>query len=74
MTDVTDMSFDTYVIAFKTTHSDSFRRETIKTRIFILQIDNKIMDTTETFEKRKIRYMMFLMREMTTEWTVNYTN
>ena len=57
-------------ITFKTTYSDSFRKETIKTRIFILQINNKIIDITKTFEKRKIRYVILLLREVTTKWTI----
>ena len=66
------MSFSTNAITLKTTHSDPFRGETIKTRIFILQIDNKITDVTRTFERRKIRYVMFLLREITTKWTTTY--
>ena len=59
------MSSSTNVITLKTTHPDLFRKETIKTRIFILQIDNKITDTIEVFEERKIRYVMSLLREIT---------
>ena len=36
MTSIADMSINTNVITFKTVHSDSFRKETIKIRIFIL--------------------------------------
>ena len=61
------MSIDTNVIILKTIYSDSFKKETIKTRIFILQIDNKITDITRTSEKRKIRYIMSLLRKVTTE-------
>ena len=71
---ITSMSINTNVITFKTIHSDSFRKETIKTRIFILQVDNKITNTTKTFKERKIRYVMFLLREITIEWTVIYTD
>ena len=67
MTNIIDMSFSTNVITLKTTHSDSFRKETTKTRIFILQVDNKIINVVETFEKRKIRYVMSLLRKVTTE-------
>ena len=62
MTSVVDMSINTNVITFKTTHSDSFRKETIKIRIFILQINNKIIDTIETFEERKIRYIRIVVK------------
>ena len=74
MTNITDMSVSTNVITLKTTHPNSFRRGTIKTRIFILQVNNKIIDTTKTFKKRKIRYTMSLLREVIVEWTVTHTN
>ena len=61
------MSINANVITFKTVHSDSFRGETIKTRIFILQVDNKITNVVEIFEKRKIRYIMLLLRKVTTK-------
>ena len=65
MTNVIDMSVNTNVITLKVIHSDPFRKETTKTRIFILQVDNKITNVTRTFEKRKIRYVMSLLKEMT---------
>ena len=67
MTSIVDMFISTNVITLKTIHLDLFRRGTIKTKIFILQIDNKITDTTETFKKRKIRYTMSLLRKVTTK-------
>ena len=67
MTNTVDMSTSTNAITLKTIHPDPFRRETIKTRIFILQIDNKITNTTETFERKKICYIMSLLRKVTTE-------
>ena len=67
MTSIIDMFIDTNVITLKTVHPDSFRRETTKTRIFILQVDNKITNVVKTFEERKIRYVILLLREMTTE-------
>ena len=67
ITSIVDMSTHTNVITLKTIHSDSFKKETIKTRIFILQIDNKITNVIKTFEKKKIRYIMSLLREITVE-------
>ena len=67
MTNIIDMSIDTNVITLKIVHSNLFRKETIKTRIFILQVDNKITNVIRTFEERKIRYIMSLLREMTTK-------
>ena len=61
MISIIDMSVNVNVITFKTTYSNLFKRETIKTRIFILQIDNKITNTTKTFEERKVRYTMSLL-------------
>ena len=67
MTNIVDMSINTNAITLKTVYSDSFKKETIKTRIFILQIDNKIIDMTRIFKKRKIRYVMSLLRKVTTK-------
>ena len=67
MTNTADMSVSTNAIIFKVVHPNSFRKGTIKIRIFILQIDNKITDTTGTFEERKIRYVMSLLKKMTTK-------
>ena len=61
------MSTSTNAIILKTTHSDSFREETIKIRIFILQVDNKITDIIETFKKKKICYIMLLLKKVTVE-------
>ena len=67
ITSITDISVSTYVITFKSIHSDSFRGETIKIRIFILQVDNKITDATEISKERKIWYVMSLIRKVTTK-------
>ena len=69
-----DMSFGTNTITFKTTHSDSFRKETTKVRIFILQINNKITNVIKTSEERKIRYVMSLLRKITIKWTIIHTD
>ena len=68
------MSIDINAITFKTVHSDSFKKETTKTRIFILQVDNKIVNVTKVFEERKIRYVMSLLKKITTKWTTTYTD
>ena len=67
MTNTTSMSINTNVITLKTVYSDSFREETIKIRIFILQVDNKIIDVIETSKERKIHYVMSLLRKVTTK-------
>ena len=67
MTSTTDMSVNANVITLKTTHSDSFKKETIKTRIFMLQVDNKITNVTRISKKKKIRYVISLLKEVTTK-------
>ena len=67
MTNIIDMSIDTNAIILKTIYPDSFKKETTKTRIFILQVNNKITNTAKTFEERKIRYVMSLLKKITTE-------
>ena len=67
MTNIDDIFIDTNTIILKTTHSNSFRKETTKTRIFILQVDNKITNVTRTFKERKIYYVMSLLRKITTK-------
>ena len=67
MTNIVDMFINTNVITLKTIHLDSFRKRTTKTRIFILQVNNKIIDVVKTSKERKIRYTMSLLRKMTTK-------
>ena len=62
-----ELVYDTGVSMLKAAHLESFSGGLIKVKIFILQIDNKITDAAETFEERKIRYKMSLLRESVTE-------
>ena len=57
----TRLTFDTGASILKTIHPKPFSGEAIKTRIFILQINNKIADAAKTTEKRKIHYIIFLL-------------
>ena len=57
------MFIDTNVITLKTVYLDLFKRETIKIRIFILQVNNKIINVTKTFKERKIRYVILLLKK-----------
>ena len=59
--------YSTEVSMLKAAHSESFSDELIKMRIFILQVDNKITDTAEASEERKIKYKMSLLQELTAE-------
>ena len=67
MTNIINIFIDTNIITFKIVHSNSFKRETTKTKIFILQVNNKITNVTKTFKEKKIRYIMSLLKEMTTK-------
>ena len=67
MINIIDIFIITNVITLKIVYSNSFKRKMTKTRIFILQVDNKITNVVKTFEERKIRYVMFLLREVTTK-------
>lgn len=48
-------------IMLKAVHFDLFNDKMIKTKMFIQQIDNKIIDTTKTINKRKVRYIISLL-------------
>ena len=61
------LTYSTETNMLKAAHSEPFSDELIKIRIFILQINNKIADTAEISEERKIRYRMLLLRELTAE-------
>jgi tRNA threonylcarbamoyladenosine modification (KEOPS) complex Pcc1 subunit len=50
-------------IILKAVHPDPFLEGTIRARIFIQQVDNKIVDAAETSNERKVRYATFLLRE-----------
>ena len=67
MTSIIGISINTNAITLKTVHPNPFKEETTKTRIFILQVDNKIADAARTSKERKIRYVMLLLREIVTE-------
>ena len=67
-----ELFFSTEVSIFKTAYSESFSGRVMKTRIFILQIDNKIADAADASEKQKIQYSMSLLRGSAAEWTANY--
>jgi hypothetical protein len=49
-------------ITLKAAHLDLFLEGTIRARIFIQQVDNKIVDAVEASNRRKVRYTIFLLR------------
>ena len=61
------IQYETRIIILKTTHLNSFSKETMKTKIFLQQIDNKIKNVIETSNNKIIRYVILLLRETTTE-------
>jgi hypothetical protein len=50
-------------ITLKAVHPDPFLEGAIRARIFIQQVDNKIVDVAEASNRRKVRYIIFLLRE-----------
>ena len=61
------VQYKTKVITFKTTHSNSFLKGTMKTKIFLQQVDNKIENITKTSDERIIRYVTLLLQKTTME-------
>ena len=56
----------------KIVHLEPFSDESVKVKIFILQINNKIADAAGASEERKIYYKMSLLWGSAAEWTANY--
>ena len=56
----------------KAVHLKSFSSKSIKMKIFILQVDNKIADTAEVTEEKKIKYRMSLLKSSAVKWAANY--
>ena len=61
------LSYETEANILKIIYSESFSDKSVKIKIFILQINNKIADTAEASEERKIHYKMSLLQELTAE-------
>ena len=59
--------YSTEANVLKVAHSEPFSDESMKVRIFVLQMDNKIADAAEALKERKIRYKMSLLRGAATE-------
>ena len=68
------VQYGTGAITLKTTHPDSFLEETVKTKVFLQQVDNKIEDATGTSDGRMIRYVTSLLRGTATEWSATNTD
>ena len=61
------LTYRTETNMLKTVHSEPFSNKSVKVKIFILQIDNKIADAAEASEERKIRYEISLLKESAAE-------
>ena len=48
------LAYEMKASMLKTVHSESFSGGSVKTKNFILQIDNKIVDAAEASKERKI--------------------
>jgi hypothetical protein len=59
-------------ITLKAVHLDPFLEGAIRVRIFIQQVDNKIVDAVEASNGRKVRYATSLLREQAAEWAITY--
>ena len=49
-----ELIFNTEFSIFKVVHSELFSSKSLKIRLFIFQINNKIADAAEVIKKRKI--------------------
>ena len=56
------LTYDTETSMLKAAHSEPFSSESVKAKIFILQVNNKITDAAGASEERKIKYEMSLLR------------
>ena len=56
-----ELVYETAANMLKAVHSESFSDESVKAKIFILQINNKIVDAAGASEERKIHYEMSLL-------------
>ena len=50
-------------IVLKAVHLDAFYSKSLKAKMFIIQIKNKIADAVKTIDEQKIQYVMLLLRE-----------
>ena len=66
------LAYGTGASVLKAAHPEPFSGGSVKAKIFILQVDNKIADAAGASEGRKIRYAMSLLRGSAAEWAANY--
>jgi hypothetical protein len=61
-------------ITLKAVHPDPFLGGAIRARIFIQQVDNKIVDAAGASNGRKVRYATSLLRGQAAEWAIIHTD
>ena len=59
-------------ITLKAAHLDPFYGGNLKAKIFLQQVDNKIADAAGASERRRVRYMISLLRGSAAEWAATY--
>ena len=55
-------AYSTEASILKAVYLKPFSSKSVKTKIFILQVNNKIADAAEASEERKIKYNISLLR------------
>jgi Ty3 transposon capsid-like protein len=61
-------------ITLKAAHPDPFSGGAMRARIFIQQVDNKIVDAAGASDGRKVRYATSLLRGQAAEWAITHTD
>ena len=62
------------VTVLKVIYLDSFSSESLKAKMFIIQMNNKIADAVEATEGQKIRYAMLLLHDSVLKWAATFMN
>ena len=52
---------DSFLSILKAAHLNSFSSGSLKAKMFIIQMNNKITDAAEVTDAQKIRYVIFLL-------------
>ena len=61
-------------ITLKAAYPDPFYVGNLKAKIFLQQVNNKIADAGGAFKRRRIRYMIFLLKRPAAKWAAIYMN
>ena len=61
-------------MALKAAHPDPFNSGSLKAKMFIIQVDNKITDAAGASDGWKICYAMSLLRGPALKWMITFVN